>query len=370
MTRIFLEQILEYYDGIQLFVGKDIFGSRYLCSLYYDEHLAEEFYLSIRVSDRRLAELFNHELDLRKALLEPELPGEYFKIDWKGSEFYEATAFEDGFRPSEIMLPEEGYCCESTSMTNELADALIASSRPVFAIGANDNKGSHSMSTKVASQLLESISSMFNASKKTYREELEVIDTQRASFNFILATKEQADMFHNIPPKTEEAFERIGHLFSLLETQDLSNEKLTDKEYNALIKLANTYADNNLSLKYSYIISPDDAYTTKTYIKNSDIVKFRDKSISVEHTEVSETLTAKGYFQKCDNKKGDWTFVTTEGEVRTGKSEKDALSGIVIAEQEYTITFQTTTEVSGVNREKVTAQLLSFEPTADNQLNR
>lgn len=111
MIKLYLYEILDYYDGIQLFVGKDRFGSKYICILYEDEGDLQEYYLSVRISDERLAELFDHKVDLRTVLLQPEIDHEYFKIDWDGPEYFTAERFPEGFFPSENMLPEEGYMC-------------------------------------------------------------------------------------------------------------------------------------------------------------------------------------------------------------------------------------------------------------------
>lgn len=363
MMRIYLEEILEYYDGILLFIGKDIFGSKYLCSLYEDESSQEEFYLAIRISKSRISELIDHQMDLKSALLNPEYSGEYFKLDWDGSEYYTCTRFGDEFVPTENMLPETGYFCDSNSMTNELSNVLSDLRRPVFTIGVNDKYGSHSVDTNVAGEILQTITSMYNAVKKQYGAEIEVVSTQAASFNFVLATKEDINLFSNIPTDTKMSFERMAHLLSLLSSRDLSREEVQPKEYNSLVKLAKVYANNNLSLKFSYITSPDDRFSNKSYISSSDIIDFYSMTENKNESIADPPLSAIGCFQKCDNKNGTWTFVLEDGSEIKGKSEKDSFSGVVISDKKYLITYQVAQERDGLGNVTKNNRLIRFEPT-------
>lgn len=364
MIKLYLYEILEYYDGILLFVGKDRFGSKYICSLYEDEEEAQEYYLSIRISDERLTELFDHKVDLRTVLLHPEIDHEYFKIDWDGPEYFKAERFPEGFSPSENMLPEEGYMCQSQSMVNELSGYMNEWKSPVFTIGANDSSGSHTISTSVASKLLKDFASLYGAVRGEYHTDLEVVSTQAASFNFVLSVKDEfLPLFDRISLETEASLNRIEYLFSLMEHGDLSGEEIKKRECKALVNIAKTYSENNLSLKFGFIVSSSDTFVKKSYINSTDISNFVSRIESSQEVDDFIVKEAIGTFEKCDNNTGDWIFVTNSNEKISGKSERSALSGIVISVEQYSIKYKVTnTTNTSTGQEKKMNLLIGHEP--------
>ena len=364
MIKLYSYEILEYYDGILLFVGKDRFGSKYICSLYEDEEEAQEYYLSIRISDERLTELFDHKVDLRTVLLHPEIDHEYFKIDWDGPVYFKAERFHEGFSPSENMLPEEGYMCQSQSMVNELSGYMNEWKSPVFTIGANDSSGSHTISTSVASKLLKDIASLYGAVRGEYHTDLEVVSTQAASFNFVLSVKDEfLPLLDRISLETEASLNRIEYLFSLMEHGDLSGEEIKKRECDALVSLAKTYSENNLSLKFGFIVSSSDTFVKKSYINSTDISNFVSRIESSQEVDDFIVKEAIGTFEKCDNNTGDWIFVTNSNEKISGKSERSALSGIVISVEQYSIKYKVTnTTNTSTGQEKKTNLLIGHEP--------
>ena len=80
-----IDQILLYYDTIQLFVGLDGVQTRYLCMLYSGDDTDK--YIAIKVSNSRLSELLTGNIDLLQAYIAPEIEREYYNIEYGDNSF-------------------------------------------------------------------------------------------------------------------------------------------------------------------------------------------------------------------------------------------------------------------------------------------
>ena len=249
-------------------------------------------------------------------------------------------------------------------MVNELSGYMNERKSPVFTIGANDSSGSHTISASVASKLLKDFTTLYGATRSEYHTNIEVVSTQAASFNFVLSVKEELlPLFDRISPETEASLNRIEHLFSLMEHGDLSGEEIKKREYDALVSIAKTYSENNLSLKFGYITSSSDTFVKKSYINSTDISNFVSRIESSQEIDEHTDQEAIGTFEKCDNNTGDWIFVTNSNERISGKSERSALSGIVISEEQYSISYKVTSSTnSSTGQEKKTNHLIDHKP--------
>ena len=254
--------------------------------------------------------------------------------------------------------------CQSQSMVNELSGYMNEWKSPVFTIGANDSSGSHTISTSVASKLLKDIASLYGAVRGEYHTDLEVVSTQAASFNFVLSVKDEfLPLLDRISLETEASLNRIEYLFSLMEHGDLSGEEIKKRECDALVSIAKTYSENNLSLKFGFIVSSSDTFVKKSYINSTDISNFVSRIESSQEVDDFIVKEAIGTFEKCDNNTGDWIFVTNSNEKISGKSERSALSGIVISVEQYSIKYKVTnTTNTSTGQEKKTNLLIGHEP--------
>ena len=100
-----MDMVLDYCDGAQLFVGRDSFGTSYLCLLFSDEPAAK--YTAIRISKKRIDSFLAGTLDLREIFLNPETPQEYYDVlTESGSLVLERSSLKS--LPEE-RLPEAGY---------------------------------------------------------------------------------------------------------------------------------------------------------------------------------------------------------------------------------------------------------------------
>ena len=108
MNTITLTEVLEYYDGIQMFAGRDTTGVHYVCDMIETEGDFDS-YAVVAVCPKRLNDFRTGQVDLRTLLLEST-----------GAKWYIAVAKGTIDQPLELLLlsepladsshlPEAGY---------------------------------------------------------------------------------------------------------------------------------------------------------------------------------------------------------------------------------------------------------------------
>ena len=109
-------EILEYYDMIQLFIGKDIDNNRYVCVLYDDTPVPK--YFGVKLTKDRLQSFCKKEVDLRSLYIEPESKDDLYivtknvtSVSFDEYGLYSFKDFDEVL--TEDMLPREGYYYES-----------------------------------------------------------------------------------------------------------------------------------------------------------------------------------------------------------------------------------------------------------------
>ena len=144
---IYIDQILLYYDTIQLFVGLDAVQTRYLCMLYADND--QDKYLAIRTSTNKLASLFSGQIDLRSLYLNPEISNEYYSLTIvKEQEFEIIDKFEN---VEEYMLPEEDAFVIPQSGYADIIQERINCRKPIIHLGFIDANNSHDIKASILS---------------------------------------------------------------------------------------------------------------------------------------------------------------------------------------------------------------------------
>ena len=118
MKTVKLTEILDYYDGIQLFAARDPIGGHYVCEMI-DPVGDFDRYLVVGVRPERLDEFRTGEVDLRTLLLEAP-DGEWFITVADGSIDDPLTLVlqQEPLAESEL-LPEEGYILEEPTPVSE-----------------------------------------------------------------------------------------------------------------------------------------------------------------------------------------------------------------------------------------------------------
>lgn len=102
---IIIRDVLEWYDGIQLFLGIDQLGNSYICLLVEQKDVD---YLAVRVNYKVLECLLNNRIDLRELYLNPPQE-EYFLVTCLDDKKLSIQKADEAFTPIEDMLPRYGY---------------------------------------------------------------------------------------------------------------------------------------------------------------------------------------------------------------------------------------------------------------------
>ena len=111
MKTVKLTGILEYYDGIQIFVARDPIGGHYICDLV-DTVGDHGCYAVVGIPPERLADLRVGRVDLRTVMLESP-GGEWYTTIADGT-IDDPLVLEPQHKPLEETgyLPDEGYFFE------------------------------------------------------------------------------------------------------------------------------------------------------------------------------------------------------------------------------------------------------------------
>ena len=102
---IIVRDVLEWYDGAQLFLGIDQLSNSYICLLVEQEDID---YLAVRVNYKVLESLLNGKIDLRELYLNPPKEEYYFVTSTDDRRLYIKKA-DETFAPNGAMLPRQGY---------------------------------------------------------------------------------------------------------------------------------------------------------------------------------------------------------------------------------------------------------------------
>lgn len=109
-----IEKIIEFIDVPQLFLARDRFDTLYLALLYDDEPTCR--YTAVRISLERYSQFAQKKVDLRSLFVSPELPGEYFEIEYTDNNFF-ISPYTQPTIPEE-RLPEDGFFYDDSDVEN------------------------------------------------------------------------------------------------------------------------------------------------------------------------------------------------------------------------------------------------------------
>ena len=111
MKVIRLTEILDYYDGIQIFEGRDAAGGCYVDSLI-DQVGPADRYLVTAAAPERLQQFREGRLDLRTLLLEAPGGRWYLSLDREGGDNPLPLELQPGLLTDTDYLPEPGLFLE------------------------------------------------------------------------------------------------------------------------------------------------------------------------------------------------------------------------------------------------------------------
>lgn len=135
MKTVMLTEVLDYYDGIQIFAARDPIGGHYLCEMV---DTAGDFdrYAVVGVRPERLSDFRAGRVDLRTLLLEP--PGGEWYITVADGTIDDPLTLEPQRQPlaETDYLPDEGFFLEEPAPTSDMeVQQALASNKVVVVTG-------------------------------------------------------------------------------------------------------------------------------------------------------------------------------------------------------------------------------------------
>lgn len=365
ITRIELERILDFYDVPQLFIGKDILGTRYLCLLYDDERCYT--YISIRTSMDRLRLFLGGKCDLRTLFVTPEAKNEYFIATYDDNS-YQMELFDKETLPDK-MLPDEGYFFEGENEDSSILCEAIEWGHPVIHLGFEDSTNSHSIPINTLSALTTNYQSLVaNCYKKIDGTKgdtdymLRVFATSAASFNIHLYAESNLDLFGS--SRINKTLLTIDSLLKCTNSEELKEFLIplkghTIRSYKNFMK---ELIDNNLIFKYRWVSSIVESKVVSNRVELNQIEQIYE--VLNESSELDKEIKLfEGILTACSITNGRWSLKTELGEEITGKSENpDLLSGVVLGEVKYILICEEILEQNNISsKEKVSLVLTKIE---------
>ena len=349
-----IDQILLYYDTIQLFVGLDGVPTRYLCMLYSGDDTDK--YIAIKVSNSRLSELLTGNIDLLQAYIAPEIEREYYNIEYGDNSFVITEHLEE---LSDIMLPEDGAFIIPTTSGKELLEERIQYHHPIIHLGFVDEQNSMNIGVEQLAGLTSKFQDMLhNIYKKVNRihskqilatSQLRIFATSQGSFNVHMYINDELDLFGG--SSMDPTLEYIQKIL------DYENEELLTEYLHGIKGYAISHYKNFLKELVESKISIKTAWTTPNiedpvamlHVSNEKLQRayeITQSSIELEQ----ESISMIGFFLKVDSTNGDWKFynVNEEKEYKGKSTDSNILHGITVRSKDYTIQCVKTAEQQNI----------------------
>lgn len=348
-----IEQILEYYDVPQVFVGSDIFGAKYISMLFDDT--IEYTYLAILISKERLHEYLSKKVDLRSLFISPEIEHNYKIIIYNEAKFEVTDTITT---ISEEMLPKEGFYCDDI-YNDSIINETYQLRHPIIHLGFEDPINSHSIELPVLSLITQYYQSLFthcytkvDGKIKDPDHNLRAYASTAASFNLHLYATTPLGIFGG--SRIEKTLMTLEALFHFKDEKDL---RLTLSNYKGHVvssykNLIHTLLENKLAFKYKWLYNKDGngpiiMHNKISVPKIESIYSILSESSELEN-EIKEFV---GYFIKIDVNTSSWKLfdINNKREYNGSATDKNTLYGITVQSIIYKITCQEIIEYNNIN---------------------
>lgn len=351
---IYIDQILLYYDTIQLFVGLDGVQTRYLCMLYADND--QDKYISIKISTNKLALLFSGQIDLRSLYLNPEISNEYYSLAIvKEQELEIIDKFEN---VEEYMLPAEDAFVIPQSEYTDIIEERLSCRKPIIHLGFIDANNSHDIKAGILSPLIASYQEfVINTHKKIsntpegrqINPELYIFNTSAASFNLHMYIQDDLDLFGG--SNMDYTLNYINEILNFKDEKSLTDHLTGIKGYaiTHYKRFVKGLIDNKISIKTTWTTSNIDNPIAHNHISTEKLQQAYN--VIQQSTELEkETQELIGYFLKVDSTNGDWKLYDEINEQQyKGKClDPSILDGIRIRLTDYKIYCSKTAEKQNI----------------------
>ena len=378
MRMVELTSILLYYDGVQIFEGRDPIGGHYV-GVLVDSIADGDRYLVTGVHPNRLRDFRSGVIDLRTLLLDSSANGWYLA---KVADDF-ATPFQleqqQGALSDQDFLPDEGMVLFDDVIDDLALREARERNNVVFEFSVEPPEASdeHRISAATLSEILAHIQLVVrHAYRRALREMSSsdkrfgdyssghlmdvVVPAAPGSFRVVLMASSPSDMFGN--NELARALQQMDAVFESARYPEEARERL--REYKghlagSYIKLLSCLVEHNTGLRYAWAERMFDVArhggVTESIAK--ELVDALGESTSLG----TEDIRLTGVLERADRNSGNWRLLTEEG-ARTGRVTEPGpdLNGLTIGNR-YVFQCIEEVETSGIDKETVTLYLHQYE---------
>jgi hypothetical protein len=352
MRQLSYTDALVIYDGLQVFVAQDQFGTKHICTLV-EQSTSIDKYICVPISFDRLQRLIQSEVDLRDIYVMPE-DEELFLIQSEGGILDHLTASPMSLRDiPETWLPQPEFYIKTEPIPDvKVIEEAISRSRAIIHFRLNPPEAiseskiyaeNLSQATKLIQRLVKySYRKAIQHFEKELRDilnisenyQLEIFAFSPGSFTLHMQSALPTDLVGYA--EIEKAFEIIDKITALSNNPDATVDQVSQlgghfaTAYKDLLKFI-TESGTNLDYEWA---SPEKHKSTRRSISTSQAKPLYEALIERSDIEI-ETIRIIGKLTKVDEKLKTWRLKSeSDGKEYSGISEVD-LAGLVIETEKY-----------------------------------
>lgn len=383
--------VLLYYDGIQLFEGRDAIGGHYIAVLLGSEGKAERF-LATGAKPERLRQFRVGELDLRTLLLEAP-GGEWFFIDADAPYGEPLTLIpqKGTLNEREDLLPGEGYTMDDAPIDDLAWKRSREADNTVFEFSLDppESARGHRVRADALGEILTQTQivvkhACLRATNHSYRRVSKsdidaepgylmdvVVPAAPGSFRIILEAAAPVD-----EPTLDTAsnsaalvrgLELVDAVFESAEYPDRAREILQEHKGQlaaAYVKLLGILAKRNTGFNYSWADPhiPGSRYGGVTAAVAKRL--YETLSEKTSYYAGSREVVVEGEFVRMDMRTGTWRLLTDSGNKQGKIRARDdiSLEGLVAGDRYRFFCTRETRIVDASGRQSHTLYLDAIEP--------
>ena len=379
MTSISATEVLIYYDGVQVFAGRDPIGGHYV-GMILERISRYDRYLVTGVRPERLRQFRSGTLDLRTLFL--EAPGGQWYIALTNGDPRDSVELEPqegNIADADDLLPLEGLTLHDGPIDDLAMQEARARHNVVFefSIEPPEAAESHRVGMITLSRLLLRMQSVVKFAYQSAVRDLSdkdknayspdgylmdvVVPAAPGSYRIILEAAKPPDMFgYN---RLAIGLTRLDDIFASADEPDLAQEILQmhkGRLAGSYIKLMKLLSDSDTGLSYSWAY-PDLKSPNYGGVSGADARLLASTPFDVTRR-ATELVTLEGEFERVNRKRGDWGLLTDYDGVKTGRIADGGpeLNGLEVGKR-YRFQCQEDSELDAIGREKRALYLVKIK---------
>ena len=379
MRNVQFTSSLLYYDGVQIFEGRDSIGGHYVGTLV-NATSDGDLYVVTGVAPDRLRMFRSGVLDLRTLLLESSDAGWYFAVI--NDDFAAPFPIErqQGLLEDQDFLPHEGVFLFDDVVDDLALQQARERNNVVFEFSVEPPEASaeHQINATTLSEILAHIQSLVRHAYRRALRDMSANDRQHVdqsdghlmdvvvpaapgSFRVVMAASRPSDMFGN--NELARALHQLDAIFESARYPEEARENLQPYKGHfagAYIKLLNCLTEKDTGLRYSWAERMFDTSrhggVTESVAK--ELIGYLSESSALE----TEDVRFVGVLERADRNSGGWRLLTEDGPKSGRLAEAGpGLEGLVIGNR-YVFECVEDVQISGIDKENVTLYLHQYDP--------